>query len=151
MILALIAIANAGMVAHATPKFDKQPHPESVFAEHWEALNDCDVDRLMAQYPENVVLVLPNGNQFVGREDARDLFSDFCADGPVFEFTELSSWTVGKTVIVQWVLTNPDILCEEYYGADAFITKNGLLAAQVATFNGDDLKFVGVHCPFPAD
>jgi len=147
-ILAVTAIANTAGVAYATPEFDKQPHPESVVNEHLEALNDCDVDRLMAQYPDSVVLVLPGGITIQGRENARALFEGLCTPFPNglegIQFTELSSWTVGKTVIVQWRADAPfddPFICGPYLGADTFVTKNGLLAAQVATFDGADLPY----------
>ena len=135
------------MVAHAQPKFDRQPHPELVVAEHIEALNNCDMERLMAQYPPTVVLLLPGGVTIQGLEQVEALFEGLCTpfeDGGLrgIQFTELSSWTVGKTVNVQWS-ADAWFLCEPYLGADAYVTKNGLLGAQVATFDGAELQF----CP----
>ena len=79
-----------------------------------------------------------------GRENARLLFEGLCTPFPDglegIQFTELSSWAVGKSVIVQW-RADADFLCGPYLGADAYLTKNGLLAAQVATFDGADLPF----------
>jgi hypothetical protein len=75
----------------------------------------------------------------------RALFEGFCkphADGGLngITFAEIKSWTVGKTVNVQWVATAP-FLAAPYYGADAYVTQNGLMAAQVTTFDGAELQF----------
>ena len=114
-------------------------------AEHLDALNDCDVDRLMAQYPETVAILLPAGVTSEGRTEVRALFEGFCQPYPAglngLQFTEIKSWTVGKTVNVQWVADAP-FLAEPYYGADAYVTKNGLMGAQVTTFDGGELQFV---------
>ena len=48
-------------------------------------------------------------------------------------FEAIKTWTVGKTVNIQWVATAP-FLAAPYYGADAYETHAGLLEAQVTTF-----------------
>ena len=128
------------------PKLVRQPTPEAVVAEHVDALNKCDVDRLMAQYPKNVAILLPGGVTVEGRTGVRALFEGFClppAAGGLngIKFVAIKSWTVGQTVNVQWVATAP-FLAAPYYGADAYATHKGLLAAQVTTFDGADLQFV---------
>ena len=101
-------------------------------------------DRLMAQYPETVAILLPGGVTSEGRTEVRALFEGFCLPYPAglngLQFTEVKSWTVGKTVNVQWVANAP-FLAEPYYGADAYVTKNGLMGAQVTTFDGAELHF----------
>ena len=123
----------------------RQRTPEAVVAEHVDALNKCDVDRLMAQYPKTVAILFPGGGTAEGRTDVRALFTGFCqplASGGLngIQFTAIKSWTIGKTVNVQWVATAP-FLSAPYYGADAYVTRNGLLAAQVTTFDGAELQF----------
>jgi hypothetical protein len=115
-------------------------------AEHVDALNKCDVDRLMAQYPKSVAILFPGGVTVEGRPDVRSLFEGVCkppAAGGLngIQFAAVKSWTVGKTVNVQWVATAP-FLAAPYYGADAYVTHDGLLQAQVTTFNAADLQFV---------
>ena len=119
----------------------RQPTPEAVVAEHVDALNECNVDRLMAQYPETVALLLPGGVTVEGRTDVRALFEGFCAGLKGIQFEAIGSWTVGKTVNVQWVATAP-FLAAPYYGADAYETHAGLLEAQVTTFDAAELQFV---------
>jgi hypothetical protein len=111
-------------------------------AEHVAALNACDVDRLMAQYPSTIAILLPGGATAEGRTDVRALFEGFCAGLNGIEFAAVKSWTVGKTVNVQWVATAP-FLAAPYYGADAYVTHAGLLEAQVSTFDAAELQFVG--------
>ena len=78
-----------------------------------------------------------------GREDVRALFEGFCLPFPAglagLEFTEIDSWTVGKTLNVQWE-ANACFLAEPYLGADAYETHAGLMAAQVTTFDGAELS-----------
>jgi hypothetical protein len=124
----------------------RRPTPEAVVAEHVDALNKCDVDRLMAQYPKSVAILFPGGVTVEGRPDVRSLFEGVCkppAAGGLngIQFAAVKSWTVGKTVNVQWVATAP-FLAAPYYGADAYVTHDGLLQAQVTTFNAADLQFV---------
>lgn len=129
-----------------TPRLVRQPTPEAVVAEHVDALNKCNVDRLMAQYPKTVAILLPGGVTVEGRTGVRALFEGLCkplAAGGLngIQFAAIKSWTVGKTVNVQWVATAP-FLAAPYYGADAYVTHNGLLAVQVSTFDAAELQFV---------
>jgi len=139
---AILAIATtAGAVAKT--ELVRQPTPEAVVAEHLDALNDCDVDRLMAQYPEGVEILLPGGVTVEGRDDVRALFEDFCQPFPAglagIQFTELSSSKVHKTINAQWK-AEACFTAEPYLGADAYETWSGLMAAQVTTFDGAELK-----------
>jgi phosphotriesterase-related protein len=154
LVIAVVAIVVMGLAvaAYGKPLFDRQPTAEAVVAEHIDALNNCDVDRLMAQYPESIHILLPGGVTVEGREDVRALFEGFCLDFPAglngLEFTEVDTWTVGKTLNVQWE-ANADFLCEPYLGADAYETHAGLMAAQVTTFDGAELVTVDAdgNCP----
>ncbi len=153
LVVALIlSVASAANAKPAEKTFDRQPTPEAVTAEHIDALNNCDVDRLMAQYPESIHIILPGGVTVEGRDAVRELFEGFCLpfdeDGlNGLQFTEVQSWKVHKTINMQWVADAP-FLCEPYYGADAYETWAGLMAAQVTTFDGAELKFHGdPDCP----
>jgi predicted metal-dependent phosphotriesterase family hydrolase len=141
VVLALVLGLSAVAVAHTD--LVRQPKPEGVVAEHIDALNNCDVDRLMAQYPESIEILLPGGVTVAGREDVRGLFEGFCEPFPVglngLQFTELSSGKVHKTLNVQWS-ADACFLAEPYLGADAYETWSGLMAAQVTTFDGAELS-----------
>ena len=52
------------------PPLQKQPTPQAVINEHFEALNKCDWNRIMAQYPADYQLFLPRGAVVKGREKA---------------------------------------------------------------------------------
>ena len=62
-------------------------------------------------------------------------------DGGLFGlvFTPEHVFTVGDTVNLQWKL-EAHVLKEPYRGADAYVTRNGLLAAQVSTFDPERLR-----------
>ncbi len=147
MVLAAGAMAIASMAAAedaALPPLAKQASPQAVVDEHVAALNVCDWNRLLAQYPDDAQIHLDNGNVVVGRAAIGDLFKGFCkpaAEGGLLgiTFTPERAFQVGETLNVQWVATAP-FLAEPYRGSDAYVTKDGLMAAMVSTFRGSDLK-----------
>lgn len=126
------------------PPIQRQPTAEAVVAEHLDAINKCDWNRLMAQYPDNVEFFLPLGQVVRGREGVGELFRNFvkpAKDGGLcgLNFVTEHSFTVDGTINVQWV-ANADFLAEPYRGADAYVTKDGLMWAQVTTFRADEIK-----------
>ena len=89
------------------PPLVMQPNAERVTFEHIDALNACDWDRLMAQYPEEVLIILPGGVWVEGRSNIGDVFAGFCtprADGGFLGATFIAEKvkTVGDTVNVSW-------------------------------------------------
>jgi hypothetical protein len=144
LVVATVVVIVLGLAVAAVAKTDlvRQPKPELVVAEHIDALNNCDVDRLMAQYPETIHILLPGGVTVEGREDVEALFEGFCLPYPDglngLQFTETGSWEVHKTLNVQWE-ADACFLAEPYLGADAYETWSGLMAAQVTTFDGAEL------------
>jgi ketosteroid isomerase-like protein len=123
------------------PELKKQPTPKAVVDEHLDALNKGDWDRLMAQYPDDVEIFLPAGVVIRGRLAVADAFAGMVMpfkDGGIFgvTFTAEHVFTVGDTVNVQWKADAP-FLTEPYRGADAYVTRDGLLVAQVSTFLRD--------------
>lgn len=142
-----IAIGSASVWAQDAmklPPLKKQPTEQKVVDEHLDALNKCDWNRLMAQYPKDVEIHLPDGQVVKGREKVGDLFAGFCKKRPEglngLKFTTESSFKVGNTLNVQW-RAEADFLAEPYKGSDAYVTRGGLMAAQVTTFDGSKLKF----------
>ena len=126
------------------PELKRQPTPKAVVDEHLDALNRGDWNRLMAQYPDDVEIFLPGGVIIRGRQAVGDAFAGMVKpfeEGGLFGviFTAEHAFTVGDTVNLQWKV-NADILKEPYRGADAYVTRNGLLAAQVSTFDMEALK-----------
>jgi hypothetical protein len=122
----------------------RQPTAQAVVDEHLAAINSCDWKRLMAQYPENVEFFLPKGEVVRGRAAVGELFRNFvkpATDGGLcgMKFVTEHAFTVDGTINVQWVAT-ADFLAEPYRGADAYVTKDGLMWAQVTTFRSDEIK-----------
>lgn len=139
----LIATAAAG--AQELPPLKTQPGALLVVEEHLDALNKCDWNRLMAQYPAEVEFYLPNGVVIKGRKAIGDVFTGFCKarsqggfNGATF-ITE-SVKTVGDTVNMSWRV-EADWLAEPYKGADAYVTQHGLMVVQVTTFDPAGMKF----------
>jgi hypothetical protein len=134
--LAAGGAANDGLVRQSTP--------EKVLAEHLDALNSCDLKRLMAQYPRDVQLHFSDGQVVVGRTAVRKLFVGFVKpqdQGGLcgLRFTTERSFKIGDTFAVQYRVTAP-FLKRTYRGSDAYITRDGLMVSQVSTFRASDLK-----------
>ena len=148
-----IALALALTDVHGTrqvtsgnvlPSLKRQATPKAVVDEHLDALNRCDWARLMAQYPPDVEIFLPAGQVVKGRREVGELFAGFVKpfkDGGLCGLTFESEHVlvVGDTVNMQWRAT-ADFLAVPYLGADAYVTQDGLMRAQVSTFDGAQLK-----------
>ncbi|MBA3043494.1 MAG: DUF4440 domain-containing protein [Rhizobiaceae bacterium] len=143
--IALMASTQAMAADVKLPGFKKQASPEAVVREHLDALMACDFDRIMQQYPDDAVFMLPNGVWLKGRANVSTLFVGFCKDrkdgglrGAKFIDEEVN--VVGDTVNVSWRL-EADYLAEPYKGADAYVTKDGMMQSQVTTFDTTQMKF----------
>jgi hypothetical protein len=146
---AYVALASfAGIIAAQAemklPALKKQPSPQAVLDEHLAALNACDWNRLLAQYPDDAQINLPGGAVVKGRAAIGDLFAGFCKeskDGGLngIQFAVESSTQIEGTFATQWVATAP-FLAEPYKGSDAYITHDGYMQAMVSTFDGGALK-----------
>jgi hypothetical protein len=126
------------------PPLQRQPTPQAVIDEHLDALNKCDWKRIMAQYPEDYQLNLPDGVVVKGRQKAAELFAGFVKphdQGGLcgIKFTAEQTFTVGETLNIQWK-AEAEFLAEPYRGSDAYETHDGLMVAMVSTFKGADLK-----------
>jgi ketosteroid isomerase-like protein len=142
VILSAVLCAQPG--AGKLPPLKKQPTPKAVVDEHMDALNRCDWNRVMAQYPENVEFFLPGGQVVKGRQQVGELFRDALKpfkDGGIcgITFEPEHTFVVGDTLNIQWKAT-AEGLAEPYKGADAYVTKGGYMAAMVTTFDPTQLK-----------
>jgi hypothetical protein len=130
--------------AASLPSLKRQATPQAVVNEHVAALNACDWNRLMAQYPDDAELFFPGGQVVKGRQAIGELFRGFVkphAEGGLcgLTFTAEQTVVVGSTINAQWRATAP-FLAAPYLGADAYGTKDGLMQVQVTTFDGTQLK-----------
>ncbi|MCC7010778.1 MAG: nuclear transport factor 2 family protein [Acidobacteria bacterium] len=144
MLLGGAVAVSAQTKASDLPPIKRQPGAQAVVDEHLDAINKCDWNRLMAQYPPTVEFFLPGGQVVKGREAVGDLFRNFvkpAREGGLcgLKFVTEHAFTVGDTINVQWRAT-ADFLLEPYLGADAYVTKDGLMFAQVTTFRSDEIK-----------
>ena len=144
--VALLVQSSPVWSQEALPPLKKQSTEEAVLAEHLDALNHCDWNRLLAQYPDDFQMNLPGGQIVKGREAAGKLFAGFCKDPKEgglkgITFTAENSVKIGNVFATQWVATAP-FLAEPYKGSDAYIIENGYLRAMVSTFDGNALKIV---------
>jgi hypothetical protein len=126
------------------PDLKSQPTPQAVVDEHLDALNRGDWNRLMAQYPDDVEIFLPAGIVIRGRQAVGEAFAGMVKpfkEGGLLgvTFTPEHAFALVDTVNVQW-RADAEFLTEPYRGADAYVTRNGLLVAQVSTFDMERLK-----------
>jgi hypothetical protein len=143
--LATLALVSRTEAADAQlPQIKTQPTPQAVLDEHLDALNKCDWNRLLAQYPDDAQIHVPNATVITGRKAIGDLFAGFCKDpkdGGLngINFKVVQSTLIGTTFATHWIASAP-FLAEPYNGSDAYITKDGLMQAMVTTFDGAALK-----------
>ena len=140
LLLTLCALSVAAAAQNPTlPPKKRQPTPEKVIAEHIAALNACDWNRMMAQYDDDIVFLSKDGAAVSGREAIGQMFQKALqppAKGGQCGMKLISERTivVGNTVNVIWRAEAP-FFAEPYRGSEAFETRNGLLAAQVTTWD----------------
>lgn len=142
---ALLCLVGAPLLAQKMPPLKRQPTPAKVVEAHMAAFSGCDWNRLMEQFPDNVEFFGPNGQVVKGKVALGQMFAQVvkppsqggtCGLKVVAEHT----FVVGDTINVQWRATSP-LLKEPYLGADAYETHDGLMAAQVTTWNPAELKW----------
>jgi hypothetical protein len=144
MAVGLVSLAALGTQSRSMPAQKLQPTPEKVVEEHLAAFNACDWNRLMAQFPDNVEFFSPHGAVVRGRKALGEMFAKVVkppSEGGTcgLKITAEHTFVVGETVNVQW-RAEASFLTETYRGADAYETHNGLMAAQVTTFEESELK-----------
>lgn len=142
----LVALIGVGCAASAQslPAKKPQPTPEKVIAEHVAALNACDWNRMMAQYDDDIVFLSKDGGIVQGREAIGKMFQQ-ALKGPKqggqcgMTLIPEKTFVRGNTVNVVWRVEAP-FFAEPYRGSEAFETRNGLLVAQVTTWDPSAIK-----------
>jgi hypothetical protein len=71
------AMAAASSQKTSLPALRRFQTPQAVVDEHLAAINACDWQRLMAQYPPEAQFFLPGGQVIKGRDAVGDLFKSF--------------------------------------------------------------------------
>lgn len=143
--LGVLFVSCEPLLAQSMPPLKRQPTPERVVEEHMAAFTSCDWTRLMAQFPDNVEFFGPNGQVVRGKVALGQMFAQVVkppSQGGTCGLTVTAEHTffVGDVVNVQWRADSP-MLKESYRGADAYETRDGLMAAQVTTWNPSELKW----------
>ena len=110
MLLAATVLGQTGINVRTMPARKTRPSAQAVVDEHMDALNHCDWQRLMAQYPDEVEIFLPGGVVLKGREKVGDMFAEFvkpASQGGLcgVKFTAEHVFPVGNTINVQWSAT----------------------------------------------
>lgn len=141
-----ISVTNPNNPAQVSNKLVREETPFKVYEQHIKALNACDWKGLMQQYPDSYQLRQGGLGAIVkGRLAAAATFAGFVKPHAVGglcggTFTAVSMQITDETVAVSWVFNAP-FLAVPYYGADAYITDDGLMVSMVSTFDGNQLQF----------
>jgi hypothetical protein len=143
--LVVLCFLCAPLFAQTMPPLKRQPTPATVVEEHMAAFSGCDWPRLMQQFPDNVEFFGPNGQVVKGKIALGQMFAQVVkppSQGGTcgLKIVAEHMFVVGDTINVQWRATSP-LLKEPYLGADAYETHDGLMAAQVTTWNPAALKW----------
>ena len=77
-----VILASGAQAQTTLPELKKQPTAQAVLDEHLAALNACDWSRILAQYPDNAQINLPNGAIVKGRQAIGEMFAGFSARTP---------------------------------------------------------------------
>jgi hypothetical protein len=140
----LLCFFAAGAQSPGLPAPKRQPTPQKVVEEHLAAFSACDWNRLVAGFAEDAEFFAPNGSVVRGRKALGEMYKQVVkppSEGGTcgLKVTPEHLFVVGETVNVQWRADAP-FLAEPYRGADAYETHDGLMAAQVTTFDQAALK-----------
>ncbi len=143
-VILTIAYPMIASAQTALPEMKRQSSAQAVLDEHFDALNRCDWNRIVAQYPDDAQINLPGGAIVAGRKAIGEMFAGFCKEpknGGLngLNFKVEHSTQIGDVFATQWIAT-ADFLAEPYRGSDAYITKDGMMQAMVTTFDGGALK-----------
>jgi hypothetical protein len=138
------ALAAPSAAAQTLPPKKSLPTLQKILSEHFAAFNTCDWNRLMAQYDDDMAFLSKDGAIVKGREAIGQMFSKalqpHSAGGVCgIKLTPEQTIVVGNTVNVVWRADAP-FLAEPYRGSEAFETRNGLLVAQVTTWDPSAMK-----------
>jgi hypothetical protein len=133
VVLPLLALFLSVACA-SLPASHHQRTAQEVVDAHLAGLNACNFDALMAIYPSEVHLFLRGGQVVNGRDAVAAIYRQTVKpfkDGGVcgLKFEADATFTVDGTVNVQWRATSAELLIEPYLGADAHVTKNGMMWA----------------------
>ena len=140
----IAAVASPSAGAQALPPKKPLPTLQKVLDEHFAAFNSCDWKRLMAQYDDDMAFLSKDGAVVKGRQAIGEMFAKalqpHSAGGVCgIKLTPEQTIVVGSTVNVVWRADAP-FLAEPYRGSEAFEVRNGLLAAQVTTWDVSAMK-----------
>ena len=127
------------------PELKRQPTPQAVLDEHLDALNKCDWNRIMAQFPDDVEFMLPNGAWIKGRTAVGKMFVGFCKNhkdggfkGATFIREESVLSVIQLACLGAW---RPIGSPSHTKVLRCLWTKNGMMQLIVTTFKPADMKF----------
>jgi hypothetical protein len=143
-VLMVSCAVSVAASAQTLPPKKRQPTPQQVIAEHFAALNACDWSRMMAQYDDDIAFLSKDGGIVSGREAIGQMFKKALSPPSQggqcgMKLIPEKTLIVGDTVNVIWRAEAP-FFAEPYRGSEAFETRNGLLAAQVTTWDPTAIK-----------
>jgi ketosteroid isomerase-like protein len=102
---------------------------QKVFEDHAMALASGDMDKLMADYAEDAILLTLDGS-YVGKEAIQAFFEGSSASMPNLQFTPRGLAVEGDTLLVYWSADSDTVSIPE--GVDTLIIRDDKIQRQTA-------------------
>ena len=105
--------------------------PRQVYDDHWDAIQAGDMDRVLADYADDAIFVLP-GKIARGHSEIMTTFDALGEDLMGFELKQDSVTVGGAMVLFEWSGVNAD--GAKAAGVDAFHIQNDRISFQALSY-----------------
>ncbi len=105
--------------------------PEEVFQHHAQALGAGDLDKIIADYADDAVLITPAGVRR-GREGIRAAFTQLLADVPDAAWDLKTQIYEDDVLFLEWAADAAATRVED--GIDTFVFRDGLIRVQTVRY-----------------
>lgn len=105
--------------------------PEEVYASHGAALVAEDLDKLVANFAEDAVVITPKGVLY-GKEGVRESFTRLFADLPKADWEMKTTLFGGEVLFLEWTATSAN--SSATHGVDTFVIRDGRVRAQTVRY-----------------
>ena len=105
--------------------------PQQVLADHGAAIESGDIDRIMADYADDCIVLVPDGAS-VGKEAIRGLFESLLESFANMRLTTTTTVVEGDTLLTVWSAEFDAGAIPQ--GVDTFIIRDDKIQRQTAWF-----------------
>ncbi len=105
--------------------------PQEVFAHHGAALAAADLDKIVADYADDAVLITPAGSAR-GPEGVRGVFATLLGDLPNARWDLKTQVFDGDVLLLEWAADSDLNRVDD--GVDTFVFRDGMIWAQTVRY-----------------